>query len=225
MYLVFRYIYNIMIRTGDIVRSIASENPLLVFGLRQRLFNLSSLAAYLKPQVEVRAKRSISLSAILMSLSRYQRQIKHTTPQRDAFCVDRIDIQRGLVTYTYPKSDEVQQAVRKLGSNAPEKTKRMSMTEGTTQIMLIVDESSVSFVEQSLPKPFLYRHRNICAIGLSFDKRYVEFPGMLYIVLQQVSLQNINVVEMSSTYTELVLYIDEHDSKLAFETLYSLFQR
>ena len=32
-------------------------------------------------------------------------------------------------------------------------------------------------------------------------------------------------IELSSTYTELALYLDEGDVKVAFETLYALFKK
>jgi aspartokinase len=42
-------------------------------------------------------------------------------------------------------------------------------------------------------------------------------------VLQQVAVQGINVVEIASTATELILYLDQKDVRLAFDTLYQRF--
>lgn len=214
-----------MIRIPDIVRRITQDNPLLMFGLQHGLFNLSQLSKYLQPMVEVRTRKPVQPSAILMALSRQQRQMSNPQLERSNFAITHIDIHTGLITYTFPKTATVQDGIQKLHRALNGDHTHLTVTQGTTQVMLIIDASWEKKVEESIQTKPLFRHRNISAIGISFDKKYVEFPGMLYIVLQQISLQNINIIELSSTYTELVLYMDENDTKVAFETLYALFKR
>ena len=47
----------------------------------------------------------------------------------------------------------------------------------------------------------------------------------LYYILQQTTLQNINIIEISSTFTEIVLYVEEQDTKLTFDTVYESFSK
>ena len=46
---------------------------------------------------------------------------------------------------------------------------------------------------------------------------------MLYMLLQRVTLQNVNLIEIISTYTEIVFYVDERDTQTVFDTLFQSF--
>ncbi|MEZ5590063.1 MAG: hypothetical protein R3F53_04905 [Gammaproteobacteria bacterium] len=45
---------------------------------------------------------------------------------------------------------------------------------------------------------------------------------MLYTLLQRVALQNVNLIEISSTYTEIVFFIAEK-IRIVFDTLFQSF--
>lgn len=66
-------------------------------------------------------------------------------------------------------------------------------------------------------------HHAVSSIGVTFDEEYLTIPGFIYIILQQMMPLNINIIEVSSTCTELVLYIDEKDMKIAYEALEASF--
>ncbi len=68
-------------------------------------------------------------------------------------------------------------------------------------------------------------YRNLAGLGVKFQEAYLETPGLLYQLLQQLALQNINVVEVASTTTEFNIYLDDRDVQLAFESLYNRFIR
>ncbi len=42
-------------------------------------------------------------------------------------------------------------------------------------------------------------------------------------LLQRVALQNVNLIEISSTYTEIVFYVAEKDTRIVFDTLFHSF--
>ena len=46
---------------------------------------------------------------------------------------------------------------------------------------------------------------------------------MLYMLLQRVALQNVNLIEITSTYTEIVFYIDQRDTQTVFDTFFESF--
>ena len=78
-----------------------------------------------------------------------------------------------------------------------------------------------------LQKPFrrrpIYTNDRLAAVGVQFGERYAEVPGMLYMLLQRVALQNVNLVEITSTYTEIVFFVDEADTQLVFDVLFRSF--
>lgn len=51
------------------------------------------------------------------------------------------------------------------------------------------------------------------SIGVQFGEGYADVPGILYTLLQRVALQNVNLIEISSTYAEIAFYGDEADAR------------
>ena len=67
--------------------------------------------------------------------------------------------------------------------------------------------------------------KSIGSLSVRFDESYLKTPGFIYLVLQQLYFQNLNVVELTSTATELIIYLSEDEVQLAFDTLYSRFRK
>lgn len=215
-----------MLRLADALSDIIGSNPFLQFGLSQKLLNLSQLSRYIQPQVEARTKKEVQPSAILMALSRMQREVSKKNLKRDSISIDHLSIQTGLSTLTFAKSLEAHKAVEKVYASAQKKNAYATVSEGTNQITVILDSAFADKMTDSIQQKPLYRHDNITAISVLFDESFTrDGPGFVALILQQLMLQSINIVELSSTFTELILFVDERDTKLAFETLFRIFEK
>jgi hypothetical protein len=212
-----------MLKITDAIKSIVAENPLLQFGMQNRLLNLTQTAVYLRPLVEVKAKKEVTVSALTMALSRLQNEIKKTALQREIYHMDQVSMHTGLSTYTFTKTPETHAGVNKLYQSVQRAHGYITIAQGTTQITVILDSRFSDKVKQYVSARPRFHHKNIASVGVSFDEKYLQVPGIIYIVLQQVMLLNINILEVSSTYTELALYVAEEDLKTAFEALQYLF--
>ncbi|MFA7681663.1 MAG: hypothetical protein WCX61_01385 [Candidatus Peribacteraceae bacterium] len=213
-----------MIRLSDAINDVISGNPLLQFGLQNRLFNLSNLAGFLQPHIEVRTKKDLNTNTIVMALSRMQRQMKNGTSNLGDFKIENLTIHTGLCTLTYTKTEEADRAIRNLYTAVQKKNEYITISEGINQITVIVDASHAEKLESFIAHKPLFKHMNIASLNIQFNAKHTyETPGFIYMMLQQLMLQNINLVEISSTFTELILYLDESDTRVAFDTLYHLF--
>ncbi len=212
-----------MIRISDALRQMVHGNPLLQFALQHRLLNLRRTAAYLRPLVETKARKPVSIGALTMALSRLQIAEGKTSLQREMYRFDHIAIHTGLATFTFGKSSETHDGVQRLYAAVHEDGEYITIAEGTGQITVIVDADQAENVRKLIPQQPQYTHDRVASIGVVFGQKYLKIPGLIYIVLQQLMLLNINIIEVSSTFTELSLYVDEADLKPAFEALESLF--
>jgi len=213
-----------MRKTTDAISNMVQGNPLLTFGLTRRIFNLTRLAKYLKPLLELRTKKELSISAITMALSRLQKQrIIH--PERAEYFVKNITLSTGWQTFTYPATANVRTALQQLHAVLEEMGSTFTMTQGTSQTTLFVQEEDAPFVRKHIRERPLYHHCNIAAIAVPFSERFIKVPGLLSMLLEQIALQNINLIEINSTFTEFVIYVANEDARLAFETLYALVDR
>jgi len=215
-----------MERVSDAVQAIIEANPSLQFGLHHRLLNLSQVARFICPLVEARVLRPVRPSAILMSLSRLQRQweARDPAPLR-SFRIERINIQGGLCALTLPRQPELFQKLGELLKRVQEEGGYLTLTEGVREVTVILDQRHASLIPEVLHVTPRRIHSNLTGLGVTFRKEYVDTPGLLYQLLQQLALQNINVIEVASTTTEFHIYLDDRDVHVAFESLYNRFIR
>ena len=212
-----------MIKISDEIREIIAGNPFLEFGMTPRLFNLTQLAKFIKQLIEVRTQKEVQHTAILMSLSRILKVLEKIAPQINDFKIENIAINSNLTTMTFGKSDQVLGEIDKLGQKIRKKNGFWSVTQGMCEVTIFFENIFSDLAGECLTENPKYQNNEISCVGVRFSEKYFEVPGILYALMQKIILQNINLVEISSTYTELNFYVRKKDVKLTFETLHDYF--
>ncbi|MBP9718093.1 hypothetical protein KBD59_02235 [Candidatus Gracilibacteria bacterium] len=199
-----------MIKTSNEVRTLVSDNQFLRWGLSHRLFNLSQLAEYIKPLLEARTKKTLQTGAIVMNLSRMQKLVSKYALKKHTYHVGNINVYSNLRIMTFRKDPEVR---HNFGNSY------LSITEGVHEVTVIVEAANrEQFLKNVKPKK---EFSDVAAVSIQFSAQHSETPGFLHFLLQLLTLQNINILEVSSTFTEIVFYMHSKDVKLAFDTFYS----
>jgi len=212
-----------MIKISDALISVLESNPLLSFGLRNRLFNMAQLAHFLQPLIVARAKKEVQISAIQMQLSRWQQRREKIRLKQGDFQIENLSIYSDLASYSYEKSLELDAQLNKLYRAVSEKNGHIAITRGTHEITVIIEQSYLQLLEKHISIVPKSMNRDLAFVGIRFAEHYVQAPGMLHMLIQQITAQNINIIEIASTYTELNIYIEQKDVQLAFDTLYGTF--
>jgi len=205
-------------------------NPFLELGLREALLNSAAVARLLQPALAARLKKPISTSAIAMALSRMNSEVvlgassnsRKNTEDTLQFSTSDISIRAGLELVSYPQTPETRKLLEKLYRQIQRKELFATLTEGAREITLIFETQGNTVAIESIGIPLIQRGGVGC-IALYFPKQYGRTPGFLYAVFQQLFFQNINVIEIASTSRELLIYIDEQDLQLGFDTLFERF--
>ncbi len=214
-----------MKKISDTLREIIQKNSLLQFGFSHHLFNLSELARFLQPHIEARSQKEVRVSAITMNLSRLQKKVKKITPDIQKFEIENLMVYSDLSIMTFQKTSKIHTEIQKLYTIVQEKKGFMTLTEGGHEITIILENEFCKIAQNMISESPKQKNHSIASIGIKFSEKYSSVPGFVYSVLQQTTLQGINIVELSSTYTELILYIDTKDVKLAFDTIFECFSR
>lgn len=214
---------------GAALSEIINSSPELQFGFHAGLFNLTQLARFVRPMVEARTAKEVAEPSLVMALSRMARATQKASSRKISgagrFEVENVTVRSGLSTLTLHRSTDTHRATQSIYSKLNRKDSYFTLSEGTSEITLIFERSELATVLAALPageRPKL-RRDNIAALGVRFHSRYVEIPGLLQRILQQISLQGINIAELASTATELVVYIAESDVRRGLDTLLRAF--
>lgn len=213
-----------MKKISDALKEIIDSNQFLAYGLHNKLVNLTQLAKYLKPLVETRTKKNLkSATALLMMLSRLQKEYAKKTKPISKFKINNITAYSGLSIYTYLKSHSFLSQLSRLYAAVEHKNSYLTLGQGTDEITLIVNQSGAKELKKFIKDRPKHFSKDISALSVKFDEKYHHEPGLLYYLIQRVALQGINIKEIASTYTEIIFYVDEKDFKLIFDTIYNSF--
>lgn len=209
---------------------LVQSNPFIELGLREQLLNSAAVARLLQPLLASRLKKPISIPAIAMALSRMSSESPHHTQGSSRalsesslrFATSDLSIRTGLELISFPQTPDTRRELEKLYRKIQRKELFATLTEGTREITLIFQSEETHILLPSLGAPLVQR-KDIGCIALYFPKQYGRTPGFLYAVFQQLFFQNINVIEIASTSRELLIYLDEQDLQLGFDTLLERF--
>ena len=212
-----------MIKISQALEELISKNNFLYFGLAHQLLNLSQTAEWIKPLVEARIKKDVSSSAILMALSRMGKIKNKILPRLQEFYLRNINVYNNLYELTFVKSLKVESSLDRLYLLVQEKGGYITISQSMNEVTIIVSMNCVATVKKLIKSETKFEKKHLAALGIQFDSKHVEAIGMLYYLIQQLTLQNINIWEFSSTYTEIIFYVAEKDLPLAFDTIYRRF--
>ncbi len=209
----------------DALKEQVSENSFLQFGLGNGLFNLSQLARFLRSGLQARADRTISDSALIMALSRLGRDLQGKRRELERIELRNIQVSSNLAILTYEMSRSFRPLIAEIARELQNRGKFISFSQGLQEITLFIERDEVREVEQRLSVRPLTAHYTVAVIGARLDAAAIQTPGFFFTVFQQLYIQKINVLEISSTSSELLVYVNERDLRLAFDTLYNRFVR
>ncbi len=208
-----------MIKVSDAILSILRENAFLEFGIHHQLFNQSQLARYLQPFVAARTHKEPSVSAISMALSRLTPTLSRNTPEPADYHLEKISITTGLCTATFMRSVNAHRALNRLQTDMHKNGNFCSVSEGMREITVIVEDRFENRLNSIVGERPVFSQANLTSVEIQFGDAYTGTPGMLYMLLQRVALQNINLIEITSTYSGITMYFARSDARIVFDTL------
>jgi hypothetical protein len=211
-----------MKKIGITVREIMEGNPLLHFGFHHRLLNLSQVARFIRPLVEARTRKSVSDSAILMSLSRMQSKLVPADTLKE-IVLDKISIHSGLCSLTILKTIESLEELNNLFATVRKRGRFITITEGVSEVTAILEDMDFQLAKTMFSEKLRYVQRDLASVGVKFSEETIANPGAIYQMVQQLTLQNINIIEVVSTATEFNIYVKNEDVRLAFDSIFNRF--
>jgi len=208
-----------MIKVSDAILAIIRGNPFLEFGVHHQLFNNAQLARYLQPFIAARTHTDTKESAIAMALSRLASGLIENTPEPKNFQFQSINVTAGLCTASFTRTMSVHRAVNRLQTEMFKKEAFCSVSEGMKEVTVIVENRFQERLLTIVGERPVYQHTDLASVEIYFGSAYTKTPGMLYMLLQRAALQNINLIEITSTCSGLTMFITEKDTRKLFDTL------
>lgn len=215
-----------MLTVPEAADKIINRSRYLSEAISKGLINLSSLARYMKPELEEMLAKKVSDTAIFMALNRLAATIKPKYIFKNIFksAPDMI-VRSNLIAFTVAHSEKLADkypSLLKL-SNTNDKY-FLTITQGVFDTTIIASKDLDNTIKQALKdEAIAAEFTNLSSITIKLPKEAVSTPGIFYFFLKSLAWEGVNIVEIISSYLEFTLILPEKETNRAFSILQSLF--
>jgi len=209
-----------MISIKECVDVIVSDNLFLEDSLYNEYLNLSSFALYILPRVEQMTKKEVTIWSIKIALSRIAKEKQNSIPYKK-ICSDNIFVKKNISLISLNNTVNSNKLISKLHSiNLWEDKNYFWVIQWVNEIDIIYSKNLKSWIEDILCNHNVkLKIDNLWAIWIHLDEELLNTMWVIYNLTKKLAFYNINIVNILSTYTEIVFVIKEKDIKKAFEVL------
>ncbi|OGI45924.1 hypothetical protein A2121_00790 [Candidatus Nomurabacteria bacterium GWB1_40_6] len=201
-----------MIKIQPIVREIVMRELEAYFALTNNYMNMSSYAHRIRPMVEALTKKQVTITSLVVSLSRLRKEFKREKPLIHDVAIRNITTKLPLSEIIYENSDKFIKKLDSLYKNiSVSQDDFFTTTIGTKEIDIICSSNLENKVLKHFKiKPKIINH-NFAAVGVSYGPEVFGTPNVFFSLLSVTARARINIEELVSTPTELIFIVAEKD--------------
>lgn len=197
-----------MITVPEATDKIIKRSRYLSEALSKNIINISSLARYIKPEIEGMLLKEVSLSSIIMALKRFNSVGSPDTPYKQIFNIaPEITVKTNLGLLLTAEKTEL-----KVDHYYSTSTDRTTVLLGKKEelIKLKTEKSQLIYPVSSIIIPVPSQAKGI--------------PGIYYFFIKSLAWERINILQFFTSPDELCLVVDESKLQRALEVIRGLFQ-
>ena len=182
------------------------------FALSNGYMNMSSYAHRIKPKVEMLTKKQVTITSLVVSLSRIRKEIQKAKPLIHNVRITNITTKLPLTEIAYENSNNFLKELESLHKNISVLQEDfLTITRGMTEVDIICSAN----LENKILKHFKIKpkwiNHNFAAIGISYGPEVFGTPNVFFSLLSITARARINIEELVSTPTELIFIVAEKD--------------
>lgn len=217
-----------MVTVAHLVKKIIEQKPFLQEALSKGIVNNAALAQQLLPEIEMELQKKIKFSAVNMAIRRLSEHVGRTFITTAKFTGESYVVARShLVEIVVYNRENIQPLLAKVYSVVDLKRGDfLTITQGIYETMLITNAKYEGKIVRLFPKIILRKViRNLSSLTINISEQSVHTIGLFYLVTRALNWENINIIDIVSTFTEMTFIVSERDSARAFTILKELIER
>ncbi len=180
-----------MITISKHVEKVIERWPMLRIGISLNLLNSSSVARYLKPEVERLAGERASDAAILMAIRRYRQRLTTKDIRRPEDFLGDLSIRTELHDVTFANSPSLSKKLAQIAQRFSTH-QYLTISRGLFQTTLIVHDNNISEILELLKSEKIEKKVDgLSAVTLQIKRGYGQLPGILAHPMQLLAWRGI----------------------------------
>lgn len=214
-----------MITVPQATEKVVNRSRYLSEAMSKNLINSSSLARYIKPEVEAMVFKKVTHGSVLMAIQRLQQKLgkhKRSIP----FFSDAPDmiVRSNLVLFYVANSPTLLSRLTMIEKRSAKFQKKALFVYGRAEVVILANKMTGEIIQQTLENETITKtFGNVSAITIHVPEKGVETSGILNLFIKSLAWENINLLALLTTETEITLALANSDSNNAFRILQGLF--
>lgn len=201
-----------MIKIHPIVRNIILSELEAYFALTNGYMNMSSYAYQIKHRVENITKKQVTITSLVVSLSRLRKELKKEKPLIHDVKIKNITTKLPLSEIAYENSGKFLEKLDSLHKKISiSQEDFFTLTIGTTEVDIICSANLENKIIKHFKIKPKYINHNFAGIGISFSSEVFVTPNVFFSLLSITARARINIEELVSTPTEFIFIVAEKD--------------
>jgi aspartokinase len=214
-----------MVTVSHLVEKIIEQKPFIQEALSNGIINNAALADQMLPEIEKELKKKVKFSAVNMAIRRLSEKLEQSFIVKAKFDKNSdITLKSNLIEITVYKMEDSQEYIKELYSLVDIKGGDfLTITQGLHELMIITNEKYEQKILEMFPNKLIKKSiKNLSSITINIPEESIETIGLFYIVTRALNWENINIVDIVSTFTEMTFIIKEEDTARSFNVLKEL---
>ncbi len=197
---------------------VVAEYPYIGNYLSKRLVNYRALAREIRPGVATKIGREVNIQSIVTALRRlsYNKESRKE-PVDDILSKSEISLRYDLALITVELTKYIHGKILELHRNTGDEG--YLLLQGLESLTIVVKDSHLSFLEKLFKDSFLKKIENLAGVVVKSPEDISDTPGVITRLTSLLSSENINIVEMMSSYSETFLLVEEGDALACIEAI------
>lgn len=217
-----------MITIPEVVEKLIKKSPFLSESLAQGIINISALARSIKPEIKKEVQKDIQTGAIVMALNRLAKRIRQSDKEikKKTFpTIPDLMVRSNLMEITFANSPLLIQKLKRLLEQINIKQSYfLTFTRGIFETTIIASQELKTRIEAIFKsEDILSQFNHLSSITVQLQPGTTQTPGAFEFILKPLAWEQINLIEVVSTYTEFTMILQDEDTDRAFSIIKRLF--
>ena len=211
-----------MVTVSHIVEKTIRDKPFVQEALARGIINNAALAEELIPLVEKDLGKKVKFSAVNMAIRRYAEKLEKTFVPKARFSRNSdITIKSDLVMITLYKFDDIENCIKRIsGIVELRKGDFLTITQGLNEVMIITNERHEKQIMEVVSKKSIKKTiKSLSSVTIHMGMDSLETVGLFYTATRALVWENINILDIVSTLTEMTFIVKEDDTARVFNAL------
>jgi aspartokinase len=167
-------------------------------------------------------QKEITIWAIKIALSRIAKE-KQKSSENIIFKPSNFYVKKWIEIINIPyNSNIIEKITQILNKKVDKKEYYFSIIQWNSEINIIFCEEIREIIYEIIKDEKInISIKNLGAIWINLNERMLETKGMFYTITKKLAFAWINVLEIVSTYKEIMIFVDEKDIKVSLNLLIS----